>query len=69
MQLSQLCALVGAFAISVSGLAPQRQVLITYPSDTPQSDLNDYKSAIAAAGGEVLHEFELIKYVAYSVTP
>ena len=62
MNLIWILALLGAFAISVKGLAPQRQVLITYPTDTPQVTLNEYRSAIIAAGGEILHEFNLIKY-------
>lgn len=48
-------------ALAVNGLAPRQQYLITYPKDAPQSDLDDYKSAITAAGGEILHEYELIK--------
>lgn len=36
-------------ALGVSGLAPQKQVLITYPNDTPQSDLSDFKNAIISA--------------------
>ncbi|KAK3169831.1 hypothetical protein OEA41_009215 [Lepraria neglecta] len=61
MNLFRFLALLSVIVMGVSGLAPQRQVLITYPSDTPQSDLNDYKSAITAAGGEILHDFNLIK--------
>lgn len=48
-------------ALSVNGLAPQQQYLITYPKDAPQSDLDDYKHAITTAGGQILHEYELIK--------
>ena len=62
MNLNWLLAFLGALAIGVNGLAPQRQVLITYPSDTPQATLNEYRNAIVAAGGEILHEFNLIKY-------
>lgn len=47
--------------MGINGLAPQQQYLITYPKDAPKSDLEDYKHAIAAAGGEILHEYELIK--------
>lgn len=57
----RLLAVLGVVAVGVNGLAPQRQVLITYPNDAPQSDLNDYKTAITAAGGQILHEFQLIK--------
>lgn len=55
-------AVLGLFIVGGNGLESQRQVLITYPNDAPQSDLNEYKDAIQAAGGVVLHEFELIKY-------
>ncbi|KAK0508275.1 hypothetical protein JMJ35_009359 [Cladonia borealis] len=61
MNLNWLLAFLGALAIGVNGLAPQRQVLITYPNDTPQATLNEYRNAIVAAGGEILHEFNLIK--------
>ena len=54
--------LLNILAICVNGLAPQQQYLITYPKDAPQSDLDDYKNAINAAGGQILHEYELIKY-------
>ena len=53
--------LLGALAMGVNGLVPQQQYLITYPKDAPQSDLDDYKHAITAAGGQILHEYELIK--------
>lgn len=62
MNLNWILAFLGALTLGVNGLAAQRQVLITYPSDTPQATLNDYRSAIVAAGGEILHEFNLIKY-------
>ena len=58
--------LLGVLAMGVSGLAPQQQYLITYPKDAPQSDLDDYKNAIAAAGGQILHEYELIKSVPHA---
>lgn len=62
MQLLRLLALLGIFAMGVNTITPQKQVLITYPKDTPKSDLDDYKDAITSAGGEILHEFSLIKY-------
>lgn len=61
MRVQGLLALLGILALGVNGLAPQQQYLITYPKDAPQSDLDDYKHAITAAGGQVLHEYELIK--------
>lgn len=62
MNLLGLLAFFGFFILGVIGLEAQRQVLITYPNDAPQSDLNQYKAAIEAAGGVVLHEFKFIKY-------
>ena len=61
MKLQVLLPFLGALALAVNGLAPQQQYLITYPKDAPQSDLDDYKHAITAAGGEILHEYQLIK--------
>ena len=58
--------LLGVMAMGVNGIAPQQQYLITYPKDAPQSDLDDYKNAIAAAGGQILHEYELIKSVIHA---
>lgn len=62
MYMFKIFAFLGAIALGVKGLAPQRQVLITYPEEAPQSDLNDYQNAITAAGGQILHEFQLFKY-------
>lgn len=61
MKFPILLALLGVLALGVDGLAPQQQYLITYPKDAPQSDLDDYKHAITAAGGQILHEYQLIK--------
>ena len=63
MKVQAILLLLGVLAVGVNGLAPQQQYLITYPKDAPQSDLDDYKHAIAAAGGQILHEYELIKSV------
>lgn len=61
MKLQIIFTLLGTLVLAVHGLAPQQQYLITYPKDAPQSDLDDYKHAITAAGGQILHEYELIK--------
>ena len=51
MRLPTLCVFLAAAAIGVSGLAPQRQVLVTYPSNTPESTINEAKEAIKTAVG------------------
>ena len=61
MKIQAVLLLLGVLAMGVNGFTPQQQYLITYPKDTPQSDVEDYKHAIAAAGGQILHEYELIK--------
>ena len=61
MKSNFVLVLLGVLTIGTHGLAPQQQYLITYPKDAPQSDLEDYKHAITAAGGQILHEYELIK--------
>lgn len=61
MKFQVLFALLGLLTLGVQGLAPQQQYIVTYPKDAPQSDLDDYKHAIMAAGGQILHEYELIK--------
>ena len=63
MCFSNLLVILGVIAATVNGLAPQRQVLVTYPQEAPLSDLNDYKSAITSTGGQILHEFNLFKYI------
>ncbi len=63
MLLLRSLVLAGVVTVGVNGLAPQRQVLVTYPDKAPQSDLNDYKDAIKAGGGGILHEFSLFKHV------
>ena len=52
---------VAVITVGVNGMAPQRQVLVTYPQEAPQSDLDEYKSSIQAAGGQILHDFNLFK--------
>ena len=61
MKFQSALLFLGVVATGINALAPQQQYLITYPKDAPQSDLEDYKHAISAAGGQILHEYELIK--------
>ncbi|KAG7010176.1 hypothetical protein G7Y79_00001g004480 [Physcia stellaris] len=61
MKLTILSLLLAASALGVTSLSPERQVLITYPSDTPASTISEAKSTIESAGGRVLHEFQLLK--------
>ena len=49
MKLASISVLLVAAGLGVSGLAPQRQVLVTYPNDTPESTLDNAKDTIRAA--------------------
>ncbi|KAL8983503.1 MAG: hypothetical protein Q9177_004961 [Variospora cf. flavescens] len=59
----------GLSAIGNAAFAPaQRQVLVTYPEDTPHSILQEAKEAVLAAGGKINGEFTLIKGFAATVS-
>ncbi|MDI1487893.1 MAG: hypothetical protein OHK93_007166 [Ramalina farinacea] len=55
-----MLALMGLSAVGAT-IAPQKQVLVTYPNDTPQSELDEFRSAIESTGSEIVHEYNLIK--------
>ncbi|KAL8865008.1 MAG: hypothetical protein Q9198_009517 [Flavoplaca austrocitrina] len=52
----------------VAVASAQRQVLVTYPNDTPPSVVEQAKSAILATGGKITEEFSLIKSFAATVS-
>lgn len=49
MKLTSLFTSVAIAAVGVNGLAPDRQVVITYPNETPKHVLDDAKASIIAA--------------------
>ncbi|KAL8946297.1 MAG: hypothetical protein Q9222_007287 [Ikaeria aurantiellina] len=64
-----LLPLLGLLATSRATLVPtQRQVLVTYPDDTPVSILEEAKAAVIAAGGKITQEYSLIKSFAATVS-
>lgn len=46
----------------------QQQVLITYPADCPQSEIDKAMDVLREAGGVISHEFSLIKGFAASAS-
>ncbi|TVY23870.1 Uncharacterized protein LHYA1_G006167 [Lachnellula hyalina] len=58
---------VVALAALVSGLLPQKSVIITYPDATPNDIIDSAKSTIKDAGGTITHEYKLIKGFAAKV--
>ena len=66
MRFAILSVLLTVAAVGVSGLAPQRQVLVTYPKDTPESTIDSAKDAIKTAGGQITAEFsECTPFIGY----
>ena len=49
MRVAIISVLLAAAAVGANGLAPQRQVLVTYPKDTPESTIDNAKDAIKIA--------------------
>ncbi|KAK8200642.1 hypothetical protein M8818_005957 [Zalaria obscura] len=47
-------------ALAYAGAA-QKAIVVSYPSDTPDSVLEQAKAAIKEAGGVITHEYSLIK--------
>jgi hypothetical protein len=55
--LASLALVYGAFAVDL-----QKQVIISYPNETPDWVVQEAKDAILGAGGAITHEYNLIKY-------
>ncbi|KAI4228376.1 MAG: hypothetical protein L6R36_001659 [Xanthoria steineri] len=52
----------------VAAASAERQVVVTYPNDTPPSIIDQAKEAILATGGKITKEFSLIKSFAATVS-
>ncbi|MCJ1404394.1 hypothetical protein MMC11_007619 [Xylographa trunciseda] len=61
MKLYIFSILLSLLVISTTATLPKKQVVITYPSNTPDSVLDEAKLVITSAGGVITHEYELIK--------
>lgn len=80
MQLIRILQALSLIFVCVAAASPQKQVLITYPQDIPQSELDVHRKEITSAvswtidldkkcnlinkscqGGEIVHEYHLIK--------
>ena len=53
MRLLTIFLVLLQLVLGIAAVAPQRQILITYPNDTPPSELAHAKSAIEEAVGFV----------------
>lgn len=57
--------IIAALTLVSTGLAVEvkKQVIITYPSETPDSVVQNAKDKITESGGVITHSYDLIKYV------
>ena len=63
MKLSILASLATLLAVGAAISQPQRQVIVSYPDNTPDSVLEAAKNEIKAAGGFITHEYKIFKCV------
>ncbi|MCJ1234158.1 hypothetical protein MMC14_002116 [Varicellaria rhodocarpa] len=69
MRFHIFATIVGLLTLTTAATTDaQKQVVISYPSNTPDSILDKAKYAITAAGGVITHEYKLIKGFAASVS-
>lgn len=60
MKLSLLPVLT-FLALASAAVQPQRQVIVSYPDNTPNSVLEAAMDEIRAAGGMITHEYKIFK--------
>ncbi|KFZ10288.1 hypothetical protein V502_08216 [Pseudogymnoascus sp. VKM F-4520 (FW-2644)] len=61
MKLTLLAPLLTLLALAAAAAQPQRQVIVSYPDNTPNSVLEAAMDEIRAAGGIITHEYKIFK--------
>lgn len=61
MKLSIIATLAAVLAIASGAVQPQKQVIVSYPENTPNSVIEAAMNEIKAAGGIITHEFKVFK--------
>ncbi|ELR01711.1 hypothetical protein VC83_00942 [Pseudogymnoascus destructans] len=56
-----LLPLLSLLALASAAAQPQRQVIISYPDNTPYSVVEAAMDEIRAAGGMITHEYKIFK--------
>lgn len=57
-----------ALFLAAAALKQESQVLITFPQEAPQSDVDRAMDILREAGGVIVHEYKLIKGFAASAS-
>jgi spermidine/putrescine-binding protein len=60
-----LLALFTLFTLVAAATQPQKSVIMTWSSDTPNHVVDQFKDAIVSAGGIITHEYKILKYVIF----
>lgn len=58
-----LLALFAFLSLVAAAAQPQKSVIISWPSDTPNHIIDAAKAEILKAGGVITHEYHILKYV------
>ena len=66
MKLSILASIIALLGVASAIAQPQKQVIVSYPDNTPDSVIEAAMSEIKAAGGFITHEYKIFKCVAAS---
>jgi hypothetical protein len=61
MKLSIFATLAAVLTVASAAVQPQRQVVVSYPDDTPNSIIEAAMNEIKAAGGVITHEYKIFK--------
>lgn len=63
MKLSIVATLAAVLAVASGAVQPQKQVIVSYPDNTPDSVIEAAMHEIKAAGGVITHEYKIFKLV------
>lgn len=69
MKLSILASMVAFLGVASAIAQPQRQVIVSYPDNTPDSVIETAMNEIKAAGGYITHEYKIFKCVLLALCP
>jgi hypothetical protein len=61
MKLSIFATIAAVLAVAGAVVQPQRQVIVSYPDDTPSNIIQAAMDEIIAAGGIITHEYKVFK--------
>jgi len=56
-----ILSLLALITFAMATPQPQKNIIVSYPDETPDSVVQQAKDAIISAGGTITHEYKLIK--------